>query len=96
MDDPYSKWHSENDDPSLANDVSYNSAKADELIEKIRSTRDDESRNKLYSELQEVMYADNPVIFLYNPTEKMVLSNRWEGVSTMKRPGYMGNMFKAK
>lgn len=96
LDDPYSKWHSENDDPSKSNDVSYNSEKADKLIEDIRAARDSESRNKYYRELQEVMYNDQPVIFLYNPVEKMVLSNRWEGQSTMKRPGYLGNTFKAK
>ncbi len=96
LDDPYGKWHSDNDDPTKANDVSYNSEKADNLIDNIRSARDDESRNKYYKELQEVMYNDQPVIFLYNPVERIILSNRWEGKSTLKRPGYLGNTFKAK
>ena len=96
LDDPYAKWHSDNDDPSKSNDVSYNSEAADILIDKIRSARDDESRNQYYKELQKVMYEDQPVIFLYNPTEKMVLSNKWEGQSTMKRPGYLANTFKPK
>jgi len=93
LDDPYSKWHSDNDDPAKANDVSYNSEKADELIEKIRSARDDASRTKYYKELQAVMYEDQPVIFLYNPVARMILSNRWKGESTLKRPGYQGNTF---
>ena len=96
LDDPYPKWHSENDDPSKTNDVSYHSDEADELIDKIRSARDVESRNNYYKELQEVMYKDQPVIFLYNPKEKMVLSNKWEGSTTMKRPGYLANTFKNK
>lgn len=96
LDDPYIKWHSENDDPSKSNDVSYHSDEADALINKIRSARDVESRNNYYKELQKVMYQDQPVIFLYNPTEKMVLSNNWEGKTTMKRPGYLANTFKNK
>jgi len=96
LDDPYSKWHSENDDPSKANDISYNSPEADELIDKIRSARDDESRNRYYKELQKVMYEDQPVIFLYSPVERIILSKKWEGKSTLKRPGYLGNTFRAK
>lgn len=96
LDDPYSKWHSENDMPSKANDVSYNSAEADELIENILVTRDSKTRNEYYMKLQKVMYDDQPVIFLYNPTEKMILDNKWEGKSTMKRPGYLANTFKPK
>lgn len=96
LDDPYAKWHSDNDEPTKANNVSYNSEECDRLIEKIRSEQDDELRNEYYKELQRVMYEDQPVIFLYNPTEKLVLSNKWEGKSTMKRPGYLGNTFKAK
>lgn len=96
LDDPYAKWHSDNDDPSKSNDVSYRSDAADELIDKIRAATDDESRNNYYKELQKVMYEDQPVIFLYNPTEKMILSNKWEGASTMKRPGYLANTFKPK
>ncbi|MEM9545421.1 MAG: ABC transporter substrate-binding protein [Bacteroidota bacterium] len=96
LDDPYSKWHSDNDDPTRANDVSYNSDKADALIDNIRSARDDESRNKYYMELQEVMYEEQPVIFLYNPVVRIILSNTWQGESTLKRPGYQGNTFRAK
>lgn len=94
LDDPYDKWHSDNDDPAKANDISYNSEKADELIDKIRSARDSDSRNGYYKELQKLMYEDQPVIFLYNPIEKLILSKKWEGKSTMKRPGYLANTFK--
>jgi peptide/nickel transport system substrate-binding protein len=96
LDDPYGKWHSDNDEPTKANLVSYHSDKADELIENIRSTKDDESRTQYYKELQEVMYNDQPVIFLYNPVERIILNKNWEGKSTLKRPGYLGNTFKAK
>ncbi len=96
LDDPYGKWHSDNDDPSKSNDVSYNSEVADELIENILTAQDDKVRNENYLKLQEVMYNDQPVIFLYSPVERIILSNRWEGKSTLKRPGYLGNTFRAK
>jgi len=94
LDDPYLKWHSDNDDPSKSNDVSYRSEKADELIDKIRSTLDDEQRADYYRELQKVMYDDQPVIFLYNPQEKIIVSKDWKATSTMKRPGYFAGTFK--
>ncbi|MFT4533781.1 MAG: peptide/nickel transport system substrate-binding protein [Saprospiraceae bacterium] len=94
LDDPYSKWHSENDDPAKSNDVSYRSDKADDLINKIRSTQDDDQRSQYYKDLQKVMYDDQPVIFLYNPQEKIIVSKKWKASSTMKRPGYFAGTFE--
>jgi len=93
LDDPYLKWHSDNDNPSKSNDVSYRSEKTDNLIDLIRSTKDDDKRNEYYKELQSVMYEDQPVIFLYNPVEKVVLNKKWNGKPTMKRPGFLPNTF---
>lgn len=94
LDDPYSKWHSDNDDPSKQNDIGYRSEEADELIEKIRSTQDDEKRTQYYLDLQKVMYDDQPVIFLYNPQEKIIVSKDWKATTTMKRPGYFAGTFE--
>lgn len=93
LDDPYNTWHSDNDNPSKSNDVSYRSKKADQLIDKIRITRDKQTRNNYYMELQEVMYEDQPVIFLYNPMDKFILSKTWKGQATLKRPGYIPYTF---
>lgn len=94
MDDPYPKWHSENDDPTKANDTSYRSEKADELIDKIRATKNDEERTQYYKELQKVMYDDQPVIFLFNPQEKIIVSKDWKAKGTQKRPGYFPGTFE--
>jgi peptide/nickel transport system substrate-binding protein len=94
LDDPYTKWHSDNDDPAKHNDVSYRSDKADELIDKIRSTQDETQRTQYYKDLQKVMYDDQPVIFLYNPQEKIIVSKNWKASSTMKRPGYFAGTFE--
>lgn len=94
MDDPYFRWHSDNDEPKKSNDVSYRSEIADELIEKIRLTQDDAQRTQYYKELQKVMYDDQPVIFLYNPQEKIIVSKDWKATPTMKRPGYFAGTFE--
>ena len=94
LDDPYTKWHSDNDDPAKQNDIGYRSEKADELMDKIRSTQDDVQRTQYYKDLQKVMYDDQPVIFLYNPQEKIIVSKDWKASTTMKRPGYFAGTFE--
>lgn len=93
LDDFYSSWHSDNADPGESNFSSYSDTEADRLIEGIRNSQDPQQRSKLYLELQEVVQQDMPVIFLYAPTETIVLSKRWKGSATSKRPGYMANTF---
>ena len=94
LDDPYSKWHSDNIETG-SNVSRYNSPVADELIEKIRVEKNREERNALYRELQYVMQNDQPVIFLYNPMEKIVISKNWKAKPSKKRPGYFANTFVA-
>jgi len=96
LDDPYGKWHSENATPGNRNYYRYISERSDEIIDSIRSTKDDATRNRLYLELQAEMYKDQPVIFLYNPVEKLIVSDEWKATATMKRPGYMANTFTLK
>jgi ABC-type transport system substrate-binding protein len=92
-DDFYNRWHSDSDDPRSSNHISYRDKEADDLIMAIRNAANSEARYKLYDELQEVIYEDFPVIFLYAPMEKIVVSNRWKGSATAKRPGYLANTF---
>ena len=92
-DDPYAKWHSNNASPGRTNSVGYVNSTADEIIDNIRSTQNPADRKKLYLQLQEVMYEDQPVIWLYHPVEKIILSKQWRGSVTAKRPGYLANTF---
>lgn len=93
-DDPYTRWHSDNAVPGTRNQTGYSNPRADELIEKIRNTRDANERKPYYLELQEVMHDDVPVLFLYSPTSKFASSNRLKISTSSKRPGYMANTFK--
>jgi peptide/nickel transport system substrate-binding protein len=95
LDDFYASWHSDNTDPGESNFSGYRDEEADRIIEAIRTTRSSNQRIELYKELQIVVQEDMPVIFMYAPTETIVVSNRWIGSATSKRPGYLANTFIA-
>lgn len=95
-DDPYNYWHSESTDEGEQNIFSYKSEKSDALIEKIRTTRNPQERTKYYLEFQKTLYEDQPVVFLYAPTDKILVSNLFEASACSKRPGYLANTFKTK
>jgi peptide/nickel transport system substrate-binding protein len=95
-DDPYSNWHSDNAGIGGTNKTGYANPRSDALIEKIRTTRDVEIREELYMELQEVMYEDQPMIFMYSPLMKFIISNDIVATTTSKRPGYLANTFKKR
>ncbi len=94
--DPFPRWHSENIKERGSNISGYSSTVADSLIELIRTTRKVDERSKYFKEFHQLIYEDQPVIFLYSPTEKIVLNGDFEGTATAKRPGYLANTFNVK
>jgi len=92
-DDLYNKWHSDNDTPTGGNSFSYQSARTDELIQQIRDTKTNSELIGLFAEVQQQIEKDQPVIWLYHPMEKIILSRKWKGKATVKRPGYLANTF---
>jgi peptide/nickel transport system substrate-binding protein len=93
-DDLTFRYHSDYDNPQGANDVSYHSPKADELLNAIPLEKDIAKRESLYKTLQTLIYEDQPMIYLYVPMERIVLNKIWKGNATMKRPGYAVNEFE--
>lgn len=96
VDDPKQLWHSESDTPSGGNRVSFNNAEADRLIDEIRETLDEEKRNALYLKFQELIYEEQPYIFLFAPLERIAISKRFEAKTSARRPGFFVNDFKQK
>jgi peptide/nickel transport system substrate-binding protein len=92
--DDMSKWHSDNDSPEGSNDMSYRNATTDGLIDDILATKDDAQRIELYKKIQQQIYDDQPVVFLYAPEERIIVSKKWASTATVKRPGYLANTFK--
>lgn len=93
IDDPKQLWHSESDTPDGGNRVSFTNAEADRLIEEIRVTLDEGERNRLYKEFQELIYEEQPYIFLFAPLERIAISKRFKAESSARRPGFMVNRF---
>ena len=93
-DDLKNDWHSSSDTPDGSNYNSYKNTEVDTLLDKILATKDENERIKVYQDIQQKIYDDQPAIFLYAPEEKIVVSKKWNSSSTLKRPGYMANTFQ--
>ncbi len=62
--DQFQIWHSSQVEPPGLNFVSYRSRQADELLQDIRTTFDRKEIARLCARLQEVIYNDQPYLFL--------------------------------
>lgn len=94
--DPYNRWHSDNAVERGTNISGYNSSTTDSLITLIRTEANFDKREDLYEEFHREIYEDQPVIFLFSPTQKLFVGPNFEATATAKRPGYLANTFKIK
>lgn len=85
---PYASWHSDNSYDGGSNWPRYSNSNADDLILQIQTEEDVEKRIILYKELQEQIYEDQPVVFLYSPVARIVCAPHLEPLVSVKRPGY--------
>ncbi len=73
-------WHSsQSKDPGL-NLSEYKNKNADNLLEKIRITLDEQERQKMYEEFQDILLQDSPAVFLYSPDYLYFISSTIEGI----------------
>ena len=94
LDDPYQRWHSDNNQPGGSNRSGFTSKQADDIIEQIRITTDDEERNRLFERLSEIIYREKPVLFLYIPSERIIVNRKFEMTPSNRRPGYFESLFR--
>ena len=92
--DLYQSWHSDNYYPGGSNKYGFEHPKIDSIIEEIRETLDSTKLDHLYREFQAVVYEEQPSIFLYAPTNNILVSKRLEPLITAKQPGYFLNAFR--
>ncbi len=91
-DDPYNRWHSE----GPRNYTKFSNKNFDKLTEECRVTLDGQRLKELYQEMEQIVADDCPVIFLYSPKERFILSKNLEAKLSPKRPGYLANTFKTR
>jgi peptide/nickel transport system substrate-binding protein len=76
LDDFTQVWSSDAVPPMGTNRGNFRNAEADSLIERITRTVNAEDRRPLYHRFQEIVYANQPMIFLYAPYDRVVVSRR--------------------
>lgn len=95
-DDPKQLWHTESDTPDGGNRVGFGNAESDALIDEIRVTLDEEKRAGLYRKFQELVYEEQPCIFMLAPQERLVIHKRFDARPSVLRPGFFVNEFAVK
>lgn len=86
--DPYQIWHSAAHTMG-SNFSGFRSTKADELIERYRTTSDRGERIRILKELQAIVHEEVPVVFLVAEKDRIVASGKLHQLTVSdQRPGY--------
>ncbi|MBU3664319.1 MAG: hypothetical protein FGM15_00365 [Chthoniobacterales bacterium] len=82
--DQFQIWHSSQTEPERLNMVGYKSKQADRLLEAVREEFDRDEIIRMCGELQQLIYDDQPYLFLFVPEGTSVM---WKDAFRVKRPG---------
>ena len=92
---PAQYWHTKSDTPSGSNRVGFGNSQTDAIIDEIAATSNEERRKALYFELQDIIYEEQPFVFLYTPKARIVSSKKIKKIQTaLQNPGYLENYFQ--
>jgi len=92
----HQSYHSASLAPAGDNRSRFSNPRADSLFTAIRTTSDETTRNALYIKAQQLLSDEVPEIFLYSPSQRYIVNNKFEYALTFSRPGYYDFMFKAR
>ena len=87
-------WHTSSNTPRGSNRVQFGNAESDAIIDKIRITLDEDKRADLYKQFQKIIYDEQPMVFLFAPKERIIISKRFDATTTSLRPGFRPASFK--
>lgn len=93
--DPYQLWHTKSAVNGGSNYPNFGNAESDKLIEELRSTLDENRRIELYKAFQKMLADEQPVIYMFNPKNRMAISKKFEVEPIMINPGFSLSEFKA-
>ena len=93
---PYSTWHSDNAGPGGHNFLGFANAEADAIINSLQTTRDSTARKALYYRFQEILFEEQPALFLFSPVKTIIVNHRWIPLISNLRPGYFENAFRLR
>lgn len=89
--DPSGRWRSEEANGRGGNYNKYINPKVDSLLDSIIYSTSASKISGYYEELQEIIYNDQPAIFLYSPLSRIAVNKRLKPLISVKRPGYFAN-----
>jgi peptide/nickel transport system substrate-binding protein len=90
-------WHTSSDTPDGSNYTGFGNKETDKIIDSIRITLDPAKRQELYNRMQEIIYNEQPYVFLAVPKERIAIHKRFDNVvTTSVRPGFKESQFKLK
>ncbi|MDQ6954913.1 MAG: peptide-binding protein [Mariprofundaceae bacterium] len=78
--DQYNIWHSSQTSPRQFNFLSYSNSKVDEALVKATRTFDKKQRKQWYDLMQQEIYNDVPIVFLYAPYSLPAIHKRIHGI----------------
>ncbi|WP_170067696.1 ABC transporter substrate-binding protein [Neolewinella xylanilytica] len=89
-------WASASVPPSGTNRGNFRNPEADSLIRQIAATTDSSARAPLYQRFQEIIYQNQPMIFLYSPEAPLVIAKRLEYTLTPLAPNLHFNAIQVR
>lgn len=90
-DDLFQQWHTASMS-SGSNRSSFGNTQTDSIIERIRSDISDQERKMAYLEIQRIIHAEQPFIFICTPKDRVIIRNTFENsFASTKYPGFFEN-----
>lgn len=89
-------WASTSVPPNGSNRGAFSNAEADQLIKRISTTLDEAARRPLYERFQEIVYENQPMIFLVSPASRLIVSKRFAFETSVLAPGTRFNAMKQR
>ncbi|MFC1509853.1 peptide-binding protein [Candidatus Omnitrophota bacterium] len=89
--DMYDIWHSSKTKEGEFNFVGYSNSEVDRLLLEGRRTFDILKRKKIYHRVHEILYDEQPYLFLYVPLALPIIHSRFKGIEV--GPGGIGHNF---
>lgn len=80
--DPYQLWHTDSDHAKGYNRYRFGNAESDQLIEDIRNATDEKKRTELYKQFQQLLYDEQPALFLYKTITPIAIHKRFKNAKT--------------
>ncbi len=90
-------WHTKSWANKGYNFVGFGTPESDSLIELANRTIDPDERIRIVRRLQEIVYDEQPYVFLYSTKRKIAIHRRFDNIAMYKeRPGMVLNNLKLK